>query len=91
MKYKLTCTDWNAGHVRFNLFDPTGANCGKLCVSALDMVNFLQNSWKGNIDWDGKMPEWLWNPTAWPAHAKRLEKYQLEPTHDHGEILPHLR
>lgn len=69
MKYKLTCFEWNFGHVKFNLFDPTGANCGQITVCALDMINFLQNSWKGNIDWDGKMPEWLYGKESdWPGY-----------------------
>jgi hypothetical protein len=73
MKYKLTCTSWNTAHVKFNLFDPTGANCGNLCIHALDVVNFLQNSWRGDILWNGNMPEFLWDPEKYPAHSRHLK------------------
>jgi hypothetical protein len=57
--YKLYCVESNVMHVRFNLFDPKGANCGSLCVLTEDVENFLMNSWKGSINWDGKIPERL--------------------------------
>jgi hypothetical protein len=80
MKYKLTCTSWNTAHVKFNLFDPTGANCGQICIHALDLINFLQNSWKGEIFWNGNMPEWLWDPAKYPAHSRHLtEPMQYDP------------
>lgn len=54
--YKLSCREWNPYHVKFNVFDPTGANCGELTVLASDVENFVQHSWRGNIFWNGLMP-----------------------------------
>lgn len=56
MRYKLDCTEWNPRHVKFLVFDTKGANCGTLTVLADDAINFVKNSWKGNIFWNGKMP-----------------------------------
>lgn len=55
--FKLDCVDWNETHVKFNVFDPRGANCGLLTISRADVINFVKYSWKGNIFWHGKMPE----------------------------------
>lgn len=56
-RYKLDCLEWNNRHVRFNVFDPSGANCGTLHVLAHDAINFVKHSWKGDIFWNGKMPQ----------------------------------
>lgn len=55
-KYKLNCLEWNSRHVTFDVFDPLGVKCGTLKVLSSDAVNFVQNSWKGDIFWNGKMP-----------------------------------
>jgi hypothetical protein len=57
--YKLTCLNWNTMHIRFAVFDPIGANCGEITILASDAVNFLQNAWKGDIFWDGKIPDYI--------------------------------
>jgi hypothetical protein len=56
-QYKIDCIEWNPRHVKFNVFDPTGANCGVLTILADDVLNFVKNSWNGNIFWHGKMPK----------------------------------
>lgn len=56
MRYKLSCTEWNQRHAKFNVFDRGGANCGQLCILAEDVINFVQNSWNGDIAWNGLMP-----------------------------------
>jgi len=56
-QYKLNCIEWNLRHVKFNVFDPIGANCGVLTISADDIINFVKYSWNGDIFWHGKMPE----------------------------------
>lgn len=59
MKYKLRCNKYNNRHVEFSVFDGTQAraNCGTLTILTKDCVNFLQNAWKGDIDWDNKIPQ----------------------------------
>ena len=56
-RYKIDCLEWNPQHVRFNVFDPFGANCGVLTILAKDVKNFVTHSWKGDIFWNGKMPQ----------------------------------
>lgn len=53
-KYKLDCFEWNSQHVRFRVFDTKGANCGTLTVLTEDVFEFVQNSWNGDIVWNGK-------------------------------------
>lgn len=55
--FKLSCVESNERHTIFNVFDPKGANCGRLTILTEDVINFLQHSWNGNIFWNGKMPE----------------------------------
>lgn len=55
--YTVSCQDWNSRHARFHVFDSVGANCGTLNILTDDVVNFLQNSWKGNIAWNNKIPD----------------------------------
>lgn len=55
--YKLDCIEWNDRHVRLNVFDPTGANCGTLTLPSADVLGFVLNSWKGDIFWNGLMPD----------------------------------
>jgi len=55
--YKLNCTSWNGQHVRFTVFDPKGANCGEICVLTGDVFNFIRSSWRGDVFWNGLMPE----------------------------------
>jgi len=42
-RYKIDCLEWNPQHVRFNVFDPFGANCGVLTILAKDVKNFVTN------------------------------------------------
>lgn len=60
-KYNLSCFDSNLQHTKFNMFDATGANCGRLTILTEDVVNFLTNNWKGNIDWNGMIPDVVLN------------------------------
>jgi len=55
-KFKLSCVEWNGRHVKFNVFDPYGANCGQLTLLATDIVVFIQQVWKGSVFWNGLMP-----------------------------------
>ncbi len=61
MKYKLRCNHWNIRHIQFAVFDHKKANCGTITILAEDAINFLQNSWKGDIDWDDKIPDYILN------------------------------
>ena len=56
-QYRLDCLEWNPRHVKFNVFDPFGVNCGTLAVLAEDVLNFAKYSWRGDIFWNGRMPE----------------------------------
>jgi len=56
-QYKLDCMEWNPRHVKFNVFDPTGANCGILTILTDDALNFVKYSWNGDISWHGKGPK----------------------------------
>jgi len=56
-KYKINCTEWNSRHVKFNVFDPAGANCGRLTIATGDTRNFVKYSWNGYVSWEGKFPE----------------------------------
>ncbi len=56
-KYKIDCLEWNLKHVKFIVFDPFGANCGMLTISVDDVINFVRNSWNGNIFWNNKIPK----------------------------------
>lgn len=56
-QYKLQCLEWNPRHVKINMFDTTGANCGLLTVASVDIIHFIHNSWKGDISWEGKIPK----------------------------------
>lgn len=55
-KYKLDCIEWNVKHVKFRVFDPAGANCGFLTIESSDVINFVQNSWNGDVFWNGFGP-----------------------------------
>lgn len=57
MKYLLRCVDWNEGYVSFILFDEKKTHCGRIVVLASDALNFIQNSWNGDLDWNGFLPE----------------------------------
>ena len=57
MRYKLDCISWNSEHVKFNLFDRQGANCGVITVATRDVFYFLQAAWKGEIVWNDRMPD----------------------------------
>lgn len=53
-RFKLVCLiSSNSEHTMFNVFDWTGAYCGQLVIRTKDVVEFLQQSWKGNVDWRG--------------------------------------
>jgi hypothetical protein len=55
MNYKLRCTEFNDVHVKFTLFDRTGANCGQVTVSRSDVYYFLdRGAWQGDVDWNSK-------------------------------------
>lgn len=54
MNYRLSCTDFNDAHVKFALFDRTGANCGHVTVLRADVYRFLGEAWLGNVDWNSK-------------------------------------
>jgi len=56
-QYNLSCIEWNGKHVKFNVFDTTGANCGLLTVDALDVIHFVSKSWSGDIAWNGLIPQ----------------------------------
>jgi hypothetical protein len=56
-RYELNCLEWDATHVKFNVFDPQGANCGTLTILVSDVVNFVKHSWNGDISWNNKMPD----------------------------------
>lgn len=56
-RYRLDCLDWNPEHVKFNVFDGVGANCGTLTIRTADVVNFLRDNWRGNLFWHGRMPQ----------------------------------
>ncbi len=62
--YKLDCTEWNPQHVKFRVFDPTGANCGFLTVATDDVINFVKYSWRGNLFWHGHMPQDVVEPAS---------------------------
>jgi hypothetical protein len=70
--FTLTCLESNTRHTKFNVFDPTGANCGTLTILTDDVVGFIQRSWKGNINWDGKMPDDDAHPYA--NHRRTLNR-----------------
>lgn len=55
-RYKIRCIDWNDQHVKFNVFDTKGANCGVLTIETKDVTNFVTQAWNGAIFWDGKVP-----------------------------------
>lgn len=55
--FKLSCSEWNVKHVKFNLFDPHGANCGKIVILTEDVLQFAKYSWNGNIAWNGRFPD----------------------------------
>jgi hypothetical protein len=57
--YKLECKEFGDAHVKFQVYDPTGAGCGMLTIATDDVRNFLIYSWRGNILWNGKMPDWF--------------------------------
>jgi hypothetical protein len=56
-QYKIHCIEWNPRHVKFDVYDPPGANCGTLTILTDDVLNFITNSWNGDIFWHGKMPK----------------------------------
>jgi hypothetical protein len=51
--YTLDCKAWNLSHVRFNVFDGRGANCGTVTIDADDVRNFVALNWNGNVKWNG--------------------------------------
>ena len=57
MKYKIDCKCWNGRHVTFNVFDGKGANCGTLIIETEDVMNFVRNCWRGDIFWNGLIPD----------------------------------
>jgi hypothetical protein len=60
MNFKLSCIEWNSVHVKFNLFDPSGANCGQVCIRTEDVEKFIgKRNWVGTVAWNGLYPiEW---------------------------------
>lgn len=61
----LKCTESNERHLKFTLFDKRGANCGSIVILTDDAYEFLRETWRGGINWDGNIPKkWLdplWN------------------------------
>jgi hypothetical protein len=58
MNFKLSCISWDEVHVKFNLFDPAGANCGQICIRTADVEAFIgRRNWQGMIQWNGLIPE----------------------------------
>jgi hypothetical protein len=56
-RYKLNCLEWNPTHIKFVLFDTSGAKCGVITIYADDVKNFIKYSWNGDIYWNGKVPK----------------------------------
>lgn len=56
-KFELVCRGWNSLHTTFLVFDHKGVSCGTLVILTEDVVDFIQNSWKGNIDWNSNIPD----------------------------------
>jgi hypothetical protein len=57
MRYNLSCLSWDAQHVKFTCSDRQGEECGTLAVKTEDVFRFLQGSWKGNVEWNGLLPD----------------------------------
>lgn len=58
--YTLRCYEWNLAHVKFNVYDPVGANCGVLITSVDHILSFM-HSWRGEIEWNDLVPaDFLW-------------------------------
>jgi hypothetical protein len=65
-RFKLRCDSSNPQHMRFTLFDHTGANCGSITIRTEDAVAFHSKyNWNGDIDWN-----------AQPLPNTFLEKHQ---------------
>jgi hypothetical protein len=57
MRFKLICRNWNEAHVSFSVFDRKGINRGDITLATEDVLEFVRDDWRGNIDWDGKLPK----------------------------------
>lgn len=55
--FSLDCVDWNSQHVKFRVFDRRGANCGEITILTEDVVEFVRDTWCGNVQWNGKLPD----------------------------------
>lgn len=63
MNYTLDCIDWNDQHVKFRVFDHTGANCGFLTILTRNVRNFVGRCWNSDIRWNDKAPkDFISNP-----------------------------
>jgi len=56
MKFTISCKDTNPRHTTFAVYDFRGANCGTLTILTDDIPDFIQRSWNGNIQWNGRFP-----------------------------------
>ena len=54
-RWKLSCVEVNDMHIKWNLFDTHGVNCGTVTVLRTEVVDFLQQ-WHGAIEWNNKIP-----------------------------------
>jgi ribosomal protein L37E len=57
VNFRFSCISWDDAHVKFNLFDFLGANCGQICIRTFDVdVFFGRQGWQGIIEWNGLRP-----------------------------------
>ena len=47
--YRLDCIERNEGHIKFNLLDPQGGNCGVITIRTEDLHTFTALNWKGKV------------------------------------------
>ena len=56
-RFTMRCEQWNTQHVKFSLFDPSGANCGWIVIRTDDIADFIaRDNWNGGIDWNDNLP-----------------------------------
>jgi hypothetical protein len=59
-RYKISCIASSKERTTFLVWGraPRGnaANCGMLSIPTDDLLYFLQEDWKGGIDWNGLLP-----------------------------------
>ena len=57
MKFKLKCIATDVQTTTFIVQTPAGNRCGEISVSTDLVVNFIGETWNGEVNWNGMIPK----------------------------------